>query len=105
MIIETDKTKFDQQIQSPSIVDFYTTGCPSCEKLGPVFEQLSGQYSTYSFLKVNLDADITLAERYGISHVPTVIRFEYGQPAGIRTGYMDETELAEFITDGEDAVQ
>lgn len=105
MIIETDRTIFDKQIQSPCVVDFYTTGCLACEKLGRVFEQLSEQYTEYIFLKVNLDSDITLAERYGISHVPTVIRFENGQSVGIRTGYMDEKELAGFITQREDAKQ
>lgn len=104
MIIQTDKSTFDSHIKSPCVVDFYTSGCPSCEKFAPVFEQAAPQHSDYKFVKVNLDDDITLAERYGITHIPTVMKFIEGEPVETAIGYLDDVELSRFI-DGEETIK
>lgn len=97
MIINADKNTFDTLIQKPCIVDFYTSFCPSCEKFGPVFEQASAHHSGYDFLKVNLDDDITLAQRYDITYVPTIIKFIDGVPVSTHTGYMSYEDFSRFI--------
>lgn len=96
MIAHIDKTTFDENAQKPCVVDFYTTGCPPCEKLAPVFEQAAGDCADLAFYKVNLDDDITLAERFSISHVPTLMVFAGGQPLRTSTGYLDKAALAAF---------
>jgi len=104
MVIEADKFTFDEYIKEACIVDFFTTGCPSCEKFSTVYEQVAPKHSEYQFIKVNLDDDLTLAERYGISHIPTVIKFVKGKPVKTTTGYMDDTAFVEFI-EGEEAAE
>lgn len=101
MIISTDKTSFDSYIQNPSIVKFYSSGCPSCEKLAPVFEQMAEQHTAYTFLNINLDEDITLAERYGIDHIPAVMMFDKGEKVKTNIGYMDGTQFCQFIESGD----
>ena len=103
MTTETNRTLFDEQIKTPCVVDFYTTGCPVCEKLAPVFEDASGSFRDLAFYKVNLDEDITLAERYGIDHVPTMILFSDGEPVNTNTGYLDKEGIADFIGRGKKA--
>ncbi len=97
MYREVDSLTFDEEIKKDCIVDFYTSICPSCEKFAPVFEEKAKSVSSHKFLKVNLDDDTTLAERYGISHVPTIIKFSNGEPIKTAIGYMDEKQLDEFI--------
>lgn len=104
MTIETDKTLFDEQIMAPCVVDFYTSGCPVCEKLSPVFEELSMEYNDLAFYKVNLDEDITLAERYGIDHVPALMLFKDGQAVKTNVGFLDKEGFAAFAADGKAAV-
>ncbi len=105
MTIETSRALFNEQIKDPCIVDFYTTGCPVCEKLAPVYGDLSEERDNLTFYKVNLDEDITLAETYGIDHVPTLILFDGGQPVKVHTGYLDKEGLSAFIAGGkEDSV-
>ncbi len=103
MAIETNKALFDEQIKNPCIVDFYTSGCPVCEKLAPVFEDFSEHCDEIDFFKVNLDEDITLAERYGIDHVPTLILFIEGKPANVHTGFLDIEGIAAFIASGKES--
>lgn len=100
MTVETDRTLFDERIKRDCVADFYTTGCPVCEKLASVFEEASEMFPDMAFLKVNLDEDITLAERYGIDHVPTLMLFRGGEPTGTNTGYLDKDALSAFIQSG-----
>lgn len=97
MIIEADKHTFDTYLKEPSIVDFFTTDCPSCQKFSPVFDKAASGCDKYTFIKVNLDDDITLAERYGITHVPTIIKFVEAKPVKTASGYMDASALAQFL--------
>ncbi len=97
MYKEIDKTTFDEEIKKPCIVDFYTSICPSCEKFAPVFEQKSTEDSNYTYLKVNLDDDTTLAEQFGITHVPTIIKFVDSEAVKTSTGYMDKDQFNEFV--------
>ncbi len=97
MLVSVDKSNFDEYISKPCIADFYISDCPSCEKFIPVFEEVSRMYDNYTFLKVNLDDDITLAERYGIQHIPTILKFENSEVVKNVTGYMDVETFKEFI--------
>lgn len=104
MTIQADTSTFDEHIQNPCIVDFFMSDCPSCEKFGPVFEQTALKHTGYRFLKVNLDDDITLAERYGVTHIPTAMKFIHGKPVASATGYMDVEAFTQFI-EGEEVME
>lgn len=97
MLIHADKTTFGDYIKDFAIADFFTTDCPICEKLSPVFEEVAQSQSDINFLKVNLDEDITLAERYSITHVPTIMLFRNSELVVSKSGYMDNSELMAFI--------
>jgi thioredoxin 1 len=97
MTFTTDKTKIDKHIKKACIVYFYTTYCPVCRQLSKVFEEVSELREDIAFYKANLDEDISLAERYEITHVPTLIIFGGGEPILGHIGLMNEEKLAEFI--------
>jgi thioredoxin 1 len=67
---------------NPVVVDFYADWCGPCKFLAPVIEEmakeLAGKADVY---KVNVDDVQSLAARYGIQSIPTVIVFNGGQPA------------------------
>ncbi len=97
MIKEIDKHTFDEQIVGVSVVDFFTPDCPTCGKLSSVFERVSEQKSDINFFKVDLEDDITLAERFSIDHIPTLIVFKDGEPVKTNVGFLDDSQLVEFI--------
>ncbi len=97
MLVIADKNNFDEYIEKPCLVDFFTSDCPSCEKFMPVFEEVSKMYDNYTFVKVNLDDDLTLAERYGLVHIPAIMKFENKEVVKNTTGYMDVETFKGFI--------
>ncbi len=88
---------FTENIKEKCVIDFYTSDCPSCEKFGPIFEEASNNNSEYNFFKVNLDNDLTLAEKFGINHIPTIIKFENAEILSKNTGFLDLNAFEDFL--------
>ncbi len=63
-----------------TVVDFMTTSCKPCKPVGILLEHLSRLYSDVKFATADCEQEPQLAERYGVSSVPTLIFFNAGQP-------------------------
>jgi thioredoxin 1 len=88
----TAKT-FDREISSAraSVVDFWAPWCMPCKKLSEVINQsLKDLQDTYqgkiNFFKVNVDEETSLAQKFGIMTLPTVIGFSGTNPVERFTG-------------------
>ncbi len=68
---------FDTKIKGApvAVFDFTATWCGPCKMLGPILEDLSKEYdpARVQFFKVDVDQNNELANRFGVSAVPTVI--------------------------------
>lgn len=76
---------FDQTISTPGVpvlVDFWADWCPPCRALGPTIERLATELEGQAVIaKLNVDEAGEIAQRYGISSIPTMIVFRDGKPA------------------------
>ena len=64
----------------PVVVEFYATWCGPCQALAPVVDEIAGQFDgQLDVVKVNIDEEQDLAERYGIMSIPTLVFFAAGQ--------------------------
>ncbi len=74
---------FDTQVlqsSKPVLVDFYATWCGPCRMLVPILDQLASELAGRAqIVKVDVDKVGSLAERYRIMGVPTVIVFDQGR--------------------------
>ncbi len=70
------------------VVDFFAEWCGPCKMLAPVIQNLNEEMGEkVKFMKVDIDKDINLAERFGISSVPTMIVFKGGRPVDAIMGF------------------
>lgn len=91
------ETNFDQEVlQSPLpvLVDFWAEWCAPCRMLTPVLEELDAEYNGKAKIgKVNVDDNQSLATRYGIRSIPTLLLFKGGQVVGQIVGLRSKREL------------
>jgi thioredoxin 1 len=81
----------------PVLVDFYTTWCGPCKMLAPIVEKLADEYAgKLTVAKVDVDGAPNLAQKYGISSVPTIIVFEGGKKKASHTGLANRQKLLEM---------
>ena len=91
MMVHFSKEGFDKALNEGKLmmVDFWASWCGPCRMLGPVIEDLAGQYEGKAVVgKVNVDDEQELAIRYGVMSIPTVIFFKDGKEIDRKVGVM-----------------
>src|SRR5436853_7337650 len=69
------------------IVDFWAEWCGPCHAVSPVLERIVDERGDeLKLVKVNIDEEQGLAQRYGVQSIPLMILFKDGQPAGHAIG-------------------
>ena len=79
-------------------VDFYATWCGPCKMLAPVFEQAGEEMKNdATFLKVDIDQSLELAQQFRISTVPTMMIFKDGKPVETLVGFMPKERIVQKV--------
>lgn len=82
----------------PLVVDVWAPWCGPCRMMAPHFEEASRRFGARArFAKINSDEEPTLANRFGIRGIPTLIVFKDGKELARQSGAMDLGMLARWL--------
>ncbi len=91
---------FDEAISAAplAMVDFWATWCGPCKILSPVVEKLAEEYDGKALVgKVDTDSEMSLAQRFGISAIPTLVFFKNGAELTRSVGVVSEDALKAIL--------
>ena len=84
------ESTFEQEVlksEKPVIVDFWAEWCGPCHAVAPVLDRIAEEHANdVKLVKVNIDEEQGLAQRYGIVSIPTMVLFKNGEPAAAAVG-------------------
>ena len=79
-ISDADFEQVVLQSDVPVLVDFWAPWCGPCKMVGPVLEQIAGEYAGKAkVVKVNVDDNKQVAGSLGVQSIPTVVLYKDGE--------------------------
>ena len=100
----TDAT-FEAEVlkaDKPVVVDYWAEWCGPCRMVGPVLEEIASEHGEkIAIVKLNVDDNPVVTQRYGIMNIPTMSVFKDGEVVKEIVGAKPKSallrELADFI--------
>lgn len=91
---------FEQIIQSPTpvLVDFFATWCGPCKMMHPILEELHAKWGDQvRIIKIDIDKNQALAEKYMVRSVPTLMIFKNNKLEWRGSGVHSADDLSRLL--------
>ena len=83
----------------PVLVDFFADWCGPCKALSPVLKDLAKEMDGLRIIKIDIDKNPQVAQKYNVKSVPTLMLFKEGQNLWKQSGVLGLTQLKSIISE------
>ena len=100
MATRVNSESFDTEVLSGGTVlaDFYSDSCVPCKRMSPVLAEIEEEYGgRIKLVKININFDADLAEKYGVQSVPTLVYYKDGAEVARQSGALKKSDIVAEI--------
>lgn len=99
-VINITNENFENQVlraEKPVLLDFWAAWCGPCRMVSPMVDEIAAERSDIAVGKVNVDEQSDLAERFGITSIPTLVVIKNGKIVNRAVGAMPKAKIIEML--------
>ena len=91
------KDNFEKEVNESDktvLIDFWATWCGPCKMIAPAIEEIAEEFSDeVKVCKVNIDDEPSLATKFGITSIPTLLVVKNGEVVKTSVGYIPKEKI------------
>ncbi|MFK8112411.1 MAG: thioredoxin [Rubripirellula sp.] len=106
-VLEFNDDNFDSEVLQADgavLVDFWAPWCGPCRQIAPMIDELASENPAVKVGKVNIDDNPGVAQKFGISSIPTLLVFKGGEVSESFVGVRPKSALQEALDGNSGAV-
>ena len=100
-LLSVNTGNFEEEVLKcdiPVLVDFWAAWCGPCRMIAPVIDQLAEEYQgKVKVVKLNVDENPEISERYQIMSIPTIYLFKNGEKVDALVGARPKPSFEEML--------
>lgn len=98
-VLDIELSNFETEVikrEKKVLIDFYADWCGPCQKLSPIVDKFAEEHSEIKVVRIDIDAQEDLADRYNIRSIPTLVVIENGEEINRVIGLVSEEKIIEI---------